>query len=125
MNNEPSALRISIWYNVGAWEYYVRTLDAEGLTAEGSRGSLMHTCRDTSLRALRRSLARYWPVLRNPHDCWPVLPQAARHDEAWVASEEGDGWEYSIAHGRYGPADAPSVARLSRAPSAIQPGETK
>jgi len=98
MNNEPSALRISIWYsaNVGAWEYYVRTFDDDGLVAVGSRGSLMHKRRDTSLRVLRRALARYWPADVRIAQHWPVLPSRTRRDDAWFASAEGDGWEYAM-----------------------------
>jgi len=85
--------KITIYYddsdtaNLG-WAYSIRSYDRNGTYLDESSGPLPQSRRNASLRALRRALAR----------TWGAFPQAARHDGAWVGSEEG-GWQCSASPG--------------------------
>jgi len=73
---------VGVWYGVGGWRYFVRTVDAEGHDRYGGIAGQLPCRYDASLCELHRALA-----LR-----WPEMPEAYRHDEAWTAAEYGKGW---------------------------------
>ena len=91
-----STLRISIWHesnesdDVGVWKYNIRSSTAE----RGEQGVLMYGPVDTGLDEFQFTLSRCWHAVRHAAPRYAALPQNAHCREAWISTEEGDGWEY-------------------------------